>query len=117
MTASDAAHGLGRDIARVLRVGTLLAVACIAIGYAIELASGDSGPGPIGVLALLGHGGGDAILAVGLLALTLTPLVAVTVAAVDLARAGERVRAATALGVAVLLVIALAVAAIIGGSS
>jgi hypothetical protein len=106
---------LGPPIALTLRVGTLLAVAGIGIGYVLVALGGESASGPI--VELIAGGGAGAILGAGILALTLTPLVAVGVAAVVLARRGERGRALVALLAFGLLLSSLAAAALLGASS
>jgi hypothetical protein len=108
---------LGRHIAIVLRVGTLAAVVALAAGYVIVAAGGASAPAGSSVLERLGDGPGDALLVIGLLALTLTPLVAVLGATIDLVRAGERTRAMTAALVVVLLLVALVAAASLTGQA
>lgn len=107
---------LGRGVARTLRIGTLVAVTAIAAGFAAALQSG-SGPGPTPFADLVQLGGADALIGAGLLALTLIPVLALIVAAVELARAGERNRAAAAAGVLVLLAASLGVAALVGAPS
>ncbi len=108
---------LGRGIAAVLRGGTLLSVAGVVIGLGLAIVAGGAGPGPTPVLDMLRHGGGDALTGAGLLALTLTPPASLVVAAVALARAGERTRALTAAVVLVLILASLVAAVVIGASS
>lgn len=115
MTAPREAPALGPPLALTLRVGTLLAVAGIGIGYVVELLSGESSSGT--VAELIGGGGAGAVIGAGFLALTLTPLVAVAVAATLLARRGERARAVAAFLTFALLLASLAAAALLGGAS
>lgn len=104
---------IGRWIAALLRYGTLGAMALVAGGWAWSaLASQDPG-GPRPVLRQIAEGGGDGVTALGLLALTLVPIVVVGAAALGLHRAGERGRALTAVGVGILLVASLVVAAVV----
>lgn len=105
---------LGDGIARVLRIGTLLAVGATAAGMIAALVSADPAPGHTPIVDLIGGGGADALISIGLLALTLIPVVALGVAVVAFARFGERSRAWTAAGVMILLVGSLVVAAILG---
>jgi len=104
-------------IAGVLRVGTIVAMAAVAAGFVLAIAIGGDGPGPTPVVELLGGAPADLLIAVGLLGLTSIPVVVVGVAAVGLARGGERTRAATAAVVLLLLLASLAGALIIGASS
>lgn len=105
---------LGARLARVLRIGTLLAVVVIAAGLAASLLFGPEGPGPTPVVELLGAGAADALIGAGLLGLTLIPVVALAVAAATLAAEGERPAAGAATVVLLLLVASLVVAAIVG---
>jgi uncharacterized membrane protein len=109
MTARSAAD-LGRVIAAVLRAGTVLAVACIVVGFGIGLVDSSDEPGAIPVLEALRRGGADALIGTGLLALTLTPPAALAAAALSLHRSGERRHATVAGIVLLLLAIGLAVA-------
>lgn len=117
MRADPGPPELGSGIARVLRVGTLLAMAGIGVGYAAALFTGDDAPGPTPVIKLIGEWGADAVIGIGLLGLTLIPVAALIVAVPPLARAGERGRTLTAIAVLVLLAASLAVAAVIGAAS
>jgi len=106
---------LGPPIALTLRAGTLLAVAGLAIGYVVELVTGQSARG--NVIELIAGGGAGAFIGAGFVALTLTPLVALGVASVVLLRRGERSRGLVALLAFGLLLASLAAGAIVGGSS
>jgi len=108
---------LGRGIAAVLRIGTVVAVVAIAGGLVIASVAGGPGPGPSALTELLRLGGGDAFIGAGMLALTLTPPAALVVAAFALRRAGERSRAVTAVAVFMLLIASLVAAALIGAAS
>lgn len=108
---------LGPGVAAVLRVGTLLAVAAVVVGMAAALLGAGSPPGPTPVLDLLADGGADAIIAAGLLGLTLIPVVALGVALAALRANRERPRAALTGLVLVLLAASLAVAVLIGTAS
>lgn len=105
---------LGPTIARILRGGTLLALLTSAVGFAWSLADPAGAPGPQPVVEGLRGGGPDALIAAGLLVLTLTPPVALAAAAIILARSAERRRAAVAAAVVVLLAVSLVVAALVG---
>lgn len=104
---------LGRWIARILRTGTLAAVGVTAIGYALAVSTGQPHDGPQPVAREVAGGGGDAVVAVGLLALTLLPVATLAAAVVAFHRAGERRAAATAGGVTMLLLASLAAAAML----
>jgi uncharacterized membrane protein len=93
---------LSGGIAAVLRIGTLAAMAAVAVGYLLLLASGDE-PGAQPLLELLGGGGGGAVIGIGLLALTLLPAAVLAVAALGFHRRGERRHALVALVVLGLL--------------
>lgn len=114
MSADGGPPELGRRIAIVLRVGTLLAMAGIGVGWVAALFTGDEAPGPTPVVELIGALNADALIGIGLLGLTLIPVGALMVAVPPLARSGERSRALTAVGVLVLLGASLVVAAVIG---
>ena len=100
---------LGRGIAAVLRVGTIIAVLAVGVGYLLLLAAGDD-PGPVPLVRLVDGGGAPALLGLGLLGLTLIPVAALGVAAVGFQRRGERRLVITSLAVGVFLVASLAVA-------
>ena len=113
-TAASRAARVDGWIARVLRVGTLVSVGFLAIGVALMPSAGRSPldatwPGlelgriPGDILALRPEG----FLWLGLLATLSTPLLRVAASVVGFFGAGERRMAG--LGVAVLIVIALAV--------
>ena len=108
--------GVEARIARLLVIGTRLAVALLAIGSVLLVAAGisplaedwpplDLSTLPADLLALRPEG----FLWLGLLVTIATPLLRVTAATLGFAGAGER--RMVLLGVAVLIVIALAVVA------
>jgi len=109
------APALGPPIAFTLRAGTLLAVAGLAVGYLIDVVTGESARG--NVIELVAGGGAGAFIGAGFLALTLTPLVALAVAAAVLVRRGERGRGLVALLAFGLLLASLVAAAVVGRSS
>ena len=113
-TAASRAARVDASIARVLRAGTLLSIGLLAIGVALMASAGrspldatwpelDLGRIPGDLLALRPEG----FLWLGLLATLSTPLLRVGAAVVGFLGAGERRMAG--LGIAVLVVIALAV--------
>jgi uncharacterized membrane protein len=113
-TAAARAARVDGWIARVLRTGTLLSIGLLAIGVALMTLAGrspldktwlplDLGRIPADVLALRPEG----FLWLGLLATLSTPLLRVAASIVGFLGAGERRMAG--LGIAVLIVIALAV--------
>lgn len=104
---------LGRWVARILQLGTLAAIALVAIGYGWAVLAGDAHLEPAPVLDAIRHGGGDAVTALGLLTLTLVPVGVVAAAAASFLRAGERRMAATAIVVMLLLLGSLATAAVL----
>ena len=108
---------LGRGIAAILRVGTIMAVLTIGVGFIVASMTGLPSRGGRPLTDYLTVPGPDAPIAVGLFSLTLLPLVALGFAARVFARAGERRRLAQTLVVLGLLVVSLVVAAAIGGPS
>jgi uncharacterized membrane protein len=113
-TAASRAARVDGWIARVLRTGTLLSIGLLVIGVALMTLAGrspldktwlplDLGRIPADVLALRPEG----FLWLGLLATLSTPLLRVAASIVGFLGAGERRMAG--LGIAVLIVIALAV--------
>jgi hypothetical protein len=106
--------GLGRTIAAVLRGGTIIAVLGIGAGFGLAILDGAGSPGPTPVIDAIRGGGPDALIGLGLLVLTLTPLVALAAAALILARSGELRPAGMAAVVVVLLAGSLALAAALG---
>jgi uncharacterized membrane protein len=116
-----ASAGVEARIARLLTIGTRLSISLLAIGSLLLVASGTSPLAsawppldiralPAGLLAL----DPEAFLWLGLLVVIATPLLRVMAATFGFARAGEP--RMVLLGVAVLVVIALAVVAgVVGG--
>lgn len=113
-STNDRRPALGPPIALTLRVGTLLAVAGIGIGYLLEAITGEGAKGT--VVDLLGGGGAGALIGAGFLALTLTPLAALAVAAAVLTRRGERGTALAATLAFGLLLVSLIAAAVVGAA-
>ena len=103
---------LGPGLATVLRTGTLVAVTAIGVGYVALLAAGDD-PGAVPLLHLVGEGGAQALLGVGLLALTLIPAAALAVAAAGFRRLGERRLVLVSLAVLAFLLASLGVAVVL----
>jgi uncharacterized membrane protein len=114
------AAGIEARIARLLTLGTRLAIAFLAAGSVLLVAAGisplaatwpplDLAAIPEGLLRLQP----EAYLWVGLIATIATPLLRVAAATIGFGRAGER--RMVVLGVAVLVVIALAVVAGVAG--
>jgi uncharacterized membrane protein len=115
-TAGTAPAGVEARIARLLTVGTRIAVGLLAVGSVLLVAAGisplasswppfDPASLPADLLALRPEG----FLWLGLLVTIATPLLRVTAATLGFARAGER--RMVVLGIAVLVVIFLAVVA------
>ena len=102
---------LGRWIGWILQLGTLAAIGLVAVGYGWAVLTGDARPDAAPVLDELRHGGGDAMMALGLLTLTLVPVAVVIAAVVAFVRAGERRMAGTAFIVLALLLGSLGTAA------
>lgn len=112
MTSGHRPDLLGAWIAAVLRVGTLLAIAGVGVGYLAILASGED-PGSPSLVDLLRDGGAPALIGIGLLGLTLIPAAVLVVAAIGFWQQGERRRVATALIVLALLLASLGTAVVV----
>ena len=112
MTGGHRRDLLGRGIAGVLRIGTLLAIAAVGIGYLAILASGEE-PGSPTLVNLLRGGGAPAVIGIGLLGLTMIPAGVLVVAAIGFWQQGERRRVATALVVLALLLASLGTALLV----
>lgn len=103
---------LSDGIAGVLRIGTLVSVGILAIGYMIGLAGG-FGDGQRPLLELIGGGGPLTMLGIGLLAMTLLPVGVLAAASIGFARSGERGRMLTSMAVLGLLLASLVAAALL----
>ncbi len=101
-------------VATILRLGTLLAVVVIATGLAWALATDAPARTDETVLELVGDGGPDAVIGIGLIGLALVPIGALAAAVVTFARAGERRPLAVAASVLVLVLATLVAAFGIG---
>jgi len=104
-------------VSTLLRLGTLAAVVVIGLGLTWALWTATPGPSDLTVVELIARGGPDALIALGLLALTLIPIAVVSVAAVVFARLGERRSVFIAAGVLVLLVVSLVASAVLGAAA
>lgn len=113
MSDNRSADRLGSPIARILRDGTLVAVAVVAVGYIVGLIAAGDGPGTIPMLDLLGDGGPDALIGAGLLVLTLLPVGVLAAAVIGFARLGERSNMVTSLLTLTLLIGSLVAAVVI----
>lgn len=112
MSDRDGFDWLSDGIAGVLRIGTLVAAAVIAVGYVIGLVGG-VGDGQRPLLELIGGGGSLSVLGIGLLAMTLLPVGVLGAASIGFARSGERGRMLTSLAALGLLLASLAAAALL----
>lgn len=117
MTRSEGRGRLAEGLAGILRVGTVVAVLTIAIGFIVASMTGLPSQGGRPLVDVILDAGPDAPIAVGLLTLTLLPVVAIAYVAWRLARVGEMARALTALAVLALLVAGLAIAVLVGSAS
>lgn len=104
---------VGEGIAAVLRYGTVLAIAFVGSGYLIALVGGAARTGPRAATGLIADGGPSALVAIGLLGLTLIPVVMLGTAAVGLALLRERRMAIASVVVSILLLGALATALVV----
>lgn len=105
---------LARWVAGVLRWGTLAAVAVIAAGFVWATLAGHPASGTRPVVDEIGSWSGDALTAIGLLGLTLLPVLVLGVAAAAFSGERERRMTTVTLGVAALILASLAAAAIVG---
>lgn len=112
MTSRNRPDLLGAGIAAVLRVGTLVAIAAVGVGYLAIVASGED-PGSPSLVDLLRGGGAPALIGIGLLGLTMIPAGVLVVASIGFWQQGERRRVATALVVLALLLASLATAIVV----
>jgi hypothetical protein len=103
---------LGAGIAELLRVGTLVAISAVGVGYLAILASGED-PGSPSLVDLLRGGGAPALIGIGLLGLTMIPAGVLIVAAIGFWQQRERGRVATALVVLGLLLASLGTAIVV----
>jgi hypothetical protein len=110
----DAAVARWGLVATVLRGGTIVAVMAIGLGLAWALVAGTVAPEKRTVVELLGGGGPDALIAIGLLALTLVPIASLVGVAWVLGRSGERRTVVVTCAVLLLLLASLLAAATIG---
>lgn len=108
---------LGQGIAAILRVGTVLAVLVVGIGFAVASMTGLPSKGARPLTDFIVDTGPDTPIAAGLFALTVLPLIAIGYAARIFAADGERRQLATTVVVLALLVGSLVVAAIVGAPS
>lgn len=113
----DPRPALGRRVAAVLRIGTLVAVAAVALGYVIALLSGAPGSGAEPLGEVIGAGDADTLSSLGLLGLTLLPLGVLGVAAHTFHVAGERRYLIACLVTLTLLVASLVIAAVVAPTS
>ena len=105
---------LGRGIAAILRVGTVIAVLIIGIGFVVASMTGLPSKGARPLTDFLVATGPDTPIAAGLFTLTALPLIAIGYAARAFAADGERRQLATTLVVVALLAASLVVAAVLG---
>ena len=113
----EAGPALGRRVAAILRIGTLVAVLAVTLGYVVALVSGTPGPGARPLGELIGGGDADALSSAGLLGLTLLPLGVLGIAAHSFHVAGERRYLIACLVTLALLIASLVIAAVVAPAS
>ena len=101
------------SVAATLRGGTIVAVLAIALGLVWALVAETSAPTNLSAVELIAAGGPDALLAIGLLALTLVPIATLAAAASVFAQSRERRGLFVAVAVLALLVASLLVSAVL----
>jgi uncharacterized membrane protein len=105
---------LGEGIAAILRVGTILAVLVIGIGFLVASMTGLPSRGARPLTEYVTRTGPDTPIAIGLVGLTLLPLIVLVYAARAFAGSGERERLVTTLVVIGLLAASLVVSVLVG---
>jgi hypothetical protein len=105
---------LGEGIAAILRVGTILAVLVIGVGFLVASMTGLPSRGARPLTDYITRTGPDTPIAVGLVGLTLLPLIVLVYAARAFARSGERDQFITTVVVIALLATSLVVLVLIG---
>lgn len=108
---------LGGGIAAILRIGTIVAVTIVSIAFLVAAMTGLPSRGPRPLLDVVLGAGPDAPIAVGLLGLTLLPVVSLAYAAAIFARDGERRYLLLAVLVVGMLAAGLVVAIVVGPTS
>jgi hypothetical protein len=103
-------------IASILRAGTVIAVGTVAIGLVWATLAGTPASTDLTVVELIAAGGPDALVAAGLLGLTLVPIAALAAAASVFLRLGER-RPLLVTGAVLILLGASLVASVIIGAA
>lgn len=94
----------------MLRLGTMVTIGLVAVGYAVAPFGAAPPDGPVPLLQLVGRDAPSTLIGLGLLGLALIPVVMLAVAAVALASLRERRMAVISALVALLLVGALVAA-------
>jgi hypothetical protein len=112
VTTSSRRDLLRSGVAAILRLGTVVSIGAVAVGYVLTLASDERAASP-SLIDLLAGGGGPAVIGIGLLGLTMIPAGVLVVAAIGFWRQGERRRVATALVLLALLLASLGAALIV----
>ena len=105
---------LGEGIAAILRVGTILAVLVIGIGFLVASMTGLPSRGARPLTDYVTRTGPDTPIAIGLVGLTLLPLIVLIFAARAFVRSGERDQFITTVVVIALLATSLVVLVLIG---
>jgi hypothetical protein len=111
---SEGRTELGEGIAAILRVGTIVAVLVIGVGFLVASMTGLPSRGARPLTDYVIRTGPDTPIAIGLVTLTLIPLIVLVQAARGFARGGEHERLITTLVVLGLLVASLVVSFLIG---
>lgn len=110
MTRMAAPDELHRWLARSLALGTLVSVVAVIAGLVMALIAGQEGGEDGAILDVIGRGEPSSVVAGGLLALALVPVLVLAVAVAAFLRAGERRYALIATGGLLLLAAGLTAA-------
>jgi Protein of unknown function (DUF1634) len=109
-----ATPALAQWVAAALRYGTIGAVALVAVGFAWATIAAQPRGGTRPVVEEISRASGDAVIGMGLMALTLLPIAVLVVAGAAFRRAGEHRMLGVTAAVALLIVASLAAAAAFG---
>ena len=112
MTDPAGREFLAGAVSAVMRVGTLVAMAIVAIGYGLMLIT-DTAPGSPPIVELLLEGGAGSVIGLGLLGLTLLPVLVLAASAIGFRRLREHRLVVTTLVALLLLLASLALAVIL----
>ena len=112
MTDSGGREFLAGAVSGVMRVGTLVAMALVAVGYVLALIT-DAAPGRVPLVQLVRDGGAGLVMGLGLLGLTVLPVLVLAVSAIGFRRRREHRLVVITLVALLLLIASLALAVVL----